>query len=238
MRIKLENGEQFDGGDTQILQIGNLLHEPCIGATFLRGDSGVRMFRESRHMHLINHRLCKRPFEWAIAFPIIRSGIHDHALHGHRGILSRPARRQTTVPRRNSHAPAVGVKEDLLRIETKAFGRLEGAHGPVAIALAWLQTGNEDVPVVIGPVLLGIKRDHARRLSIILMVKEKQLDGGTAFREEAEVYSVREYPCPKGKASPLHGPITRFRPPPPRPSRWHRFLQVQLPGILFGPLSG
>ena len=189
--VELEDREQFHGSDPQVFQVRNLFHEPGEGASLLRGDPRAGMPGEPSHMQFINNGLGKRALERLIPLPIIPAQVGHHALHGLGGILPRPTGQVPTVTRGNRHGPAVGVQQDFLRIKSGAFlGRPWPRH-PVPINLAGFEAGDEDVPVMIGPVLAGIESNHPFGLGRIHFPEQEQFYSSGAFGEDAEVDSFR-----------------------------------------------
>src|SRR6185437_9037805 len=63
LSVELENRHQLDCGDSQILQVRNLLDQPRIRASFLLGDAGVCIPRESGNVHFIKHSAGERMVE-------------------------------------------------------------------------------------------------------------------------------------------------------------------------------
>jgi hypothetical protein len=66
-------------------------------------------------------------------------------------------------------------------------GAPSGARNPIAVDLSRLHTGHEGVPIVARSVYGRIEGNNALWSSIILTVKEEQLDARGASREEAEI---------------------------------------------------
>ena len=52
--IELEHRQQFDGGDAELLEIGDLLDQAGIGAARLLGNAGTGMAGEAAHVHLVD----------------------------------------------------------------------------------------------------------------------------------------------------------------------------------------
>ena len=123
--IELKHRQQFDRGDAEFLEIGDLLDQPGIGAAGLLGDAGTGMAGEAAHVHLVDDGPRGRPSQRRITFPIVRARIHHHALHRRRGVVAFSTGSVAAVVLRNNDAAAVRVEQDFGRIKPHPFGRIE-----------------------------------------------------------------------------------------------------------------
>ena len=83
-----------------------------------------------------------------------------------------------------------------------------GPHHPVPVNLAGFKTRDEDVPVMIGPVLAGIERNHLFRPRRIYVPEQEQFHSGGAFGENAEVNAFRINRGSQGKTTSWIGSET------------------------------
>jgi len=60
----------------------------------------------------------------------------------------------------------------------------------ITVDLPGLEAGNEDMPVVISAMTLGIKPDHTNGYRIINVLEEKQFHRVGVFGEDAEIHPV------------------------------------------------
>ena len=149
------------------------------------------MSRESSHVHFVHNGLRGRVPQRYVAFPVVRARVDHDALHRAGGVLARSGRRVTTVRRRNRHATAVRIEENLGGIEPHPSRRVGGPLDSVAVHLARLHARHEDVPVVVRAVGRGIDGDHERGPGVVDAIEEQQLDPSRVPREHAEVRAGR-----------------------------------------------
>jgi hypothetical protein len=161
------------------------------------------MTGEPAHVHFVDDGPGPGVVERDIALPVELAGINDHTLHCPGGILSRLAGRVATVARGHDDALPVRIEKHLTGVETEASLRLERASDAVAINLPRSQAGDEDVPVVIGPVLRRIEGYRARRAGVVRAVEEEQFDRPGVPGIDAEVDAVRSASGPEGEAFSL-----------------------------------
>ncbi len=176
LRIELEHGKKLDSGDAQVLEIGNLLNESTECAACRFRDAGARMLRKSFYVHFVDDRLRRWPSEWRVAFPVVQTCIHDHAFHRRGSIVAFLLRGFTGVVSRNCDSATIRVEQDLRRIKTQPFGRIEWPVNPVRIQLPRLQPRNEDMPVVIRAVDGLVQPDHVRGPPVIFAIEDQQFD--------------------------------------------------------------
>ena len=87
--VKVEDRQQFHSSDSQLFEVGDLLDDtgkrPWV-LTVGRGRLG-----KAAHVHFVNNRLAHGSIDGAVALPIVPRGIDDHAAHGGRQVIFRPA---------------------------------------------------------------------------------------------------------------------------------------------------
>ena len=115
--IELEDRQQFDGGDAEFLEIGNLLDQTGIGAASVLGDAGTGMAGESAHVHLVDDGPGGGPFQRRITFPIVRRRVHHHALHRRRRVVAFSTGSVTAVVFRHNDAAAIWIEQHFGRIK-------------------------------------------------------------------------------------------------------------------------
>src|SRR5258708_1474814 len=149
------------------------------------------MFCETGNVHFINHGARERPSQRFIAFPIVAAQVRNHAFHGCATVIAGTGRSAPAVIRRAGNGTAIGVEQYLLVIESQPLFRNEGPIDSVTVNLSNSDPGYEDVPIVTTAIRNRIERDRSRRVSIVHLLEQQQLHGGTAFREDAEIHAAR-----------------------------------------------
>ena len=125
--VEREHRQQFDGGDAEFPEIGDLLDQPGERAAGLLSDAGARVAGESADVHLVDDGARGGPAQREVSLPVVRARIDDHALHRRRGVVACPSRGLAVVALRDDHAPAVRVEQDLGGIEPQPA---RGSDGP------------------------------------------------------------------------------------------------------------
>ena len=189
--VELEHRQQLHCRHAELLEVADLLDQPSISAAQFGRQTGARMAGEPADVHLVDHGLRKRPVERNIALPVIAAGIGDHALHRGRAIVARQRSVDAAVGLRHGDGLAVWVQQHFGRVESQSPLRFERSECAIAIDLADLNTGHEDMPVVVCPVAPRVERNHHAGPCIVGAVEEQQLDARAAFRKHAEVDALR-----------------------------------------------
>src|ERR1700758_2956323 len=125
LRIELEHGKEFDSSDAQVMEIASLLDESAVCAAYIFCDAGAWMPCESFYMHFVHDSLRRWPSERCIALPVIRGRTYNHALHRGRSVVAFFLGQLTRIVFPNSNSATIGVEQDLGRIKTQSFGRVE-----------------------------------------------------------------------------------------------------------------
>src|SRR5579859_823799 len=86
VRVEFLHGQQFHRGDTQLLQIRDLLYQPTIGPWM--SDSGAGMHRESTHVGLVDDSFRPWNTQRAIVTPV-EVQAREHTLWRERPIVQR-----------------------------------------------------------------------------------------------------------------------------------------------------
>ena len=175
LSVELKDRQQFDRGDTQLLEIRNLLDHAGIRAAFRLRHSGTGMAGEAAHVHFVNDGLRGGPVQGRIAFPIVAARIRHDALHGGGGVVAGLFGRRATVLRGHDHAAAVGIQQHLGRVKPHAARRLGRPMHAIAVQLPRLHARHERVPVVVRAVAARIQRDAPAGSGVIRTIKEHQL---------------------------------------------------------------
>ena len=163
--IELEHRQQFDRADTKVDQVRDPLDEPGVGATPSVGHARVRVRGEAAHVRLVDDRVVERPIERAVALPVVRRQVDDHALHRTTDRIRSRWRQVPGVSRRNGDAAPVRVEQDEPLVEPHPRGRGPRPAGPERVDLAGPDAGHEPVPVAARPVRRAVQRkDGARRV--------------------------------------------------------------------------
>ena len=106
-----------------------------------------------------------------VVFPIVRVGIHHHALHRRRGVVTFETRSIAAVILGNNKAAPVWVKKNLGETKPQAVAGVRWPLHPIGVKLSRLHARHERVPVIVGTAGRGIDRNDARGPGIILPVK-------------------------------------------------------------------
>ncbi|OPZ24118.1 MAG: hypothetical protein BWZ01_02959 [Deltaproteobacteria bacterium ADurb.BinA179] len=200
LHIELLNRHELDCRDAELLEVGDLLHESCIGAAFFRAHPGVRVPGESAHVELVDDARGIVVLEGLVSFPVIARRVH-HAAFGCMGtVVARTARRYAVIVLAQHHGPCIGIEQHLVTVVEVAPCRIEGSIHPISIELARPDAGHETVPVVKGPVELGIEADDTLRPGIVRIVEQEELHGVTAPGKQGEVHPVLIHGRPQGVA--------------------------------------
>jgi hypothetical protein len=110
--IEREHGQELDVGDTERLQVRDLVDEPAKGAGMLHARR--RMARETVDVQLVDHGLAKRPVEWRVACPVVVVDGNDLRPHGR---LDAARARVLALPRGIAHESRPRIEQLTLRIE-------------------------------------------------------------------------------------------------------------------------
>ena len=185
-RVVLEHRQQLDRGHAERFQVRNLVDDAGVGAAPPRGDARVRVRREAAHVHLVDHGLRERATQRCVAFPVVAVDVGDDALAGVGVVAAGQVRGVAAVVRRHGDGAAVGVEQHLVGVEAQtALGRERPVRAP-GVELTRLQSGHEDVAVVVRAVP-GVQRVGLRRLARVDVVVKEQLDAVGAAAVDAEV---------------------------------------------------
>ena len=199
--IELEDGEQFDRGDAELLQIGNFLDEPGEGPRL--GDQGIGVHREAAHVQFVDDGIFHRQNERHILAPVVGAAPIEAAAMG----AALVAQAVEVVP---VAAPvgAVGdrgaawVEQDEVRIEA-----MSAAHGSVnapAVAKDLGRIVDMDMPKIAGAMGARIERDVGEDLVAVQWLKN-QLHGGAMPAHENEVDALRQRRGPERRRSASAG---------------------------------
>ena len=200
LRVELEDRQQLDGGDSQLLQIRNLLDQPGVGPARRLGHPGARIPGEATNVQLVDDGLGERPAQRPVALPVIAAGVGDDALHRRRGVAARPARGPAVEVRRHGDRQPVRIEQDLVAVEALAPFRLERPVGAVGVDLSGSQAGHHGMPVVVRPMGGRAERNDSRRRGRRLVIEQQQLDERRVLREDAEVDAARHDGGAEGSA--------------------------------------
>jgi hypothetical protein len=148
LSVELEDGQELDRCDTQCLKIRNLIDDSEIGASPYRSDTGIRIARKPRDMHLIDDCPAERPPEGRIRFPIERSEIHHDTFHRGGCVIPRLRGIGSIIVPTDRNALTVGIEEDFVTVKTMSGGWIIRSVDAVPVELSRLDSGDEDVSVM------------------------------------------------------------------------------------------
>jgi hypothetical protein len=174
LSVKLKDRQEFDGGDAQLLEIGNLLNQTGICTTRFFRNPGAGMSGEASYVHLINDGPRGRSAQQRVAFPIVRVWIHHHTLHRRGCVVAFQVRSHATVVLWNNYAAPVWVQKNLARIKPHSAWGIKRPLDPISIELPQLQARHKHVPVMVGAVGRWVDRNDAARQGITFPLKEQQ----------------------------------------------------------------
>src|SRR5271165_3694141 len=112
--------------------------------------------------------------EWRVTFPVVGARIDNHALHRGRAII--PVLNPLAgVVFRHGNPTAIWIEQNLGAVKAAARLRIEWPTHAITVKLSRLQSGNKDVPVMIGTVREWIQRYHACRRGVVFPVEEEKI---------------------------------------------------------------
>ena len=198
--VEGKNREKLDRADAEVLEVGDLLDQPGVGATLRLHDARARMPGEPADMHLINDRFRKGSAERGIPLPVIRAGVDDNALRCRRGIVPPVPCGLTAASCRPGNTFPVRVEQHLVRVETQPPLGVEWPGNAVAVDLARGDAGDKDVPIMVGPVGLWIEIDDSSRLWGVNVVEQHQLRSCAVLGENAKIGAAGYERCSQREA--------------------------------------
>jgi len=94
----------------------------------------------------------------------------------------------------------VWIKKDLPGISMKTVIGIKRVDGAISVDLPRADSGNKNVPIVVGEVGTRVELDYSRRLDCILAIEQQKLDSVSPSRKHAEVHTTGENSGAKRKA--------------------------------------
>jgi len=162
------------------------------------------MVGEALDVKLVDHRFGEGPLKRPVAFPIVATGIGDHAFHRLGRVVAATGSRSAAVLGGDGHGESIRVEQHLFAVEQEATLGRERPARSVGVDLTRAEPGNEDVPVVIRAVRPSIERDHGVRSGSELVVEQQELDRARAPRKDAEVDAAGKDGRSERSAAALH----------------------------------
>src|SRR5882672_2635118 len=107
------------------------------------------MTGKAAYVHLIDDGPGGWVLKGFVALPIVRGGIHHHALHRCRTVVTGPPPCFTAVIPRDRHSAAIRVEKDLRAIEPHPVCGIRRSLNSITVDLAGLNCRHEGMPVVI-----------------------------------------------------------------------------------------
>ncbi len=229
--------QQLDGGDRQILEIGDrrLRAQGAIGPPIpLRKQ--FPFLGKAAHMRLVDHDVPHPPLRLLHPLPV--EIIVDHHRLGQEGSAIPSVRVEIGVGVVRTHlvtekgvVPAqlpgnrlgVGIEEQFRRIETMAFIRRMRPFHAQGVHLPRLQPGKKAMPDMVG----AFRQPDPGHLRSLGMIEEADIDRRGMLGEDRELYSPSIPMRPEGiRATGFHAKI------------WHRgpypiFLPAKVEGLRF-----
>jgi hypothetical protein len=145
------------------------------------------MTGEAADMKFIIDGLGKRIPQGGIPLPIIIAQVGYDAFHGRGGVVPGKTSLRSVVTLGDRQGFSIRIQQDLPGIEAQSFSRVKRSGHPVAVDLPGAQTGDEDVPVKVGPVFGRVQGDNPGRTRGIGPVKKEQFHSNGIFGIDAEI---------------------------------------------------
>src|SRR5215469_8130870 len=133
------------------------------------------MARETAHMHFVDDGSRGWSVQRSVIFPIVGIRINHRAFHCEGRVVSRLLCGFAAIVFWNDYSPAIGIEENLRRVEPQTICRIKWTRDSVSIDLAWLYVGHKRVPVVIGTIREQVESNDARGSAVALRVEEQQI---------------------------------------------------------------
>ena len=159
------------------------------------------MPREASDMHLVDDRARNRPPQWSIALPVVAAGVDHYALHCDRIVLPILACHLARISIRHGNSAPVWVEQNLARIETEAVLGCERPSNAVTVELAGTNSGDENVPIVISPVLACLEIDRACGVRLLGIIEQQEFHSACVPGKHAEVDTVGKNGGPQRETS-------------------------------------
>ena len=164
LAIKTEHRQELDSGDSQLLQIGNLLDHTRKG-TWMRDSTGGTLGKAT-NMHLIDDGFRHRDLQRLIVFPVIVIDINNHTAHAGVKIVDAILASISSPPERGAVPFRVGINQHFGTVEAMAISVIVRPINPIGVTHARGDPFNEDMPKVKGLVIDGIQRVRSTRLEV------------------------------------------------------------------------
>jgi len=177
------DGQQFDGGDAEVLKVGDLLGKAEIGAR--RGDAGGGVPREASDVHLVDDRVFERAVQGPVVPPLKAERIEGAMAFRRVGTPLFAARDDT----------GVGVEQITGGVVAVDMRRRVGphVHAP-GILEAVVEAGQPDMPEVAGSVVGRVEREFLERLLFASSEQRKRDICGVA-RVDGEIDASGQTRC-------------------------------------------
>ena len=194
--LELGHRHELDRGHPQLLEVGDLLHDPAEGAG-VRG-AGARVAGEAADVHLVDDGVGEGDRERVLVAPVELLVDDARVQPLETALLDR----HLAPPLEPHHRLRVGVDQDLARIEApQVRGRVGPAVGPEAVLDPGVDALDEDVPDVTRLVVAGVEGQLEDGLPLP-GGEEDQVDRGRVLREDGEVDPVPAGRRPVGQGVP------------------------------------
>lgn len=155
-----------------------------------------RMAGEAAHVQLVDHRSFegRRPLRRR-ARHNVRSEIGDD--RAHRGPRAAVLRGCTPpIPANVAHGVRPGVAQFSARIDSPPIGGgVCVSIDPPGVMNACRKTHDEHMPYEEGAVLLGVERNHLKRLRAIALRVQQKLDARRVVAQDREVHALWRKRC-------------------------------------------
>ena len=159
------------------------------------------MPRETSDMHLVDDRAGNGVPQWNIALPVVAAGVDHYAFHRNRIVHPVLACHLARISIRHGDSAPVWVEQNLARIETEAVLGCERPSNAITVELAGTNSGEENVPIVVGTMLACLEVDRACWAQLLGIIEQQEFHSARVSRKHAEVDAVGENGGTQGKTS-------------------------------------
>ena len=214
--VELLNGQQLDGGDPQLLKVGDLFDQAVVRARVLDTRRGV--LGETTHVHFIDHRFVERMLERCVALPVIVARIDDDALFRAGAVVLSTLGLFAGPVRPIDDLACIRVQQDLVGVEAMPHVWSIGTIHSVGIDLPRGQAMHENVPIVERAMYSRVERDRMAGLGVVKAIEQQQFNGRGVPGKERKVHALRIYSCAERVGTSgsrpqatLHRPASLFK---------------------------
>ena len=196
-RVEAEHRQQFDRRDAEVLEVGQFVDQPQVGAPLIRGDAGIFAAGEAAHMHLVDHRALPAVAGPGMVLEIEAVPFGHHPLQAGVGVRGWAGGQHPVVDVPAADGTGCRIQQHLGGLKAVAPWRQRSEH-PVAVAAALANPFQLHMPVVAGAVAAGIQFNHPLRCRRRRRLEDQQLDPGRRRCRHREIHAPRSDAAAEG----------------------------------------